>query len=125
LQFLGLERRTSRAGRDTIDHAPNSHDDVANAVAGVMTSAADDTPGIIAFYIQENAELKRLADEAALDDATLVLLRCPRGTSSAYGRTGVRYNADERGHIRVKPADVNPLCGAGFARVEIEGVEAT
>jgi len=34
-QLIGLERRTSRAGKDSIDHAPGSHDDVANAVAGV------------------------------------------------------------------------------------------
>jgi hypothetical protein len=33
-QFVGLERRTSRGGRDTVDHAPGSHDDIANAVAG-------------------------------------------------------------------------------------------
>jgi hypothetical protein len=33
-QLVGLERRTTRAGRDTIEHAPNSHDDLANAVAG-------------------------------------------------------------------------------------------
>ena len=33
-QLLGLERRTARGGRDSIDHAPNGHDDVANAVAG-------------------------------------------------------------------------------------------
>src|SRR5262249_9391514 len=32
-QLVGLERRTTRAGKDSIDHAPNSHDDVANAVA--------------------------------------------------------------------------------------------
>ena len=38
-QFLGLERRTSRSGRDTIDHAPNAHDDVANAVAGALVEA--------------------------------------------------------------------------------------
>jgi hypothetical protein len=35
-QFVGLERRTGRGGRDTIDHAPGSHDDLANAVAGVV-----------------------------------------------------------------------------------------
>lgn len=35
-QLLGLERRTARGGRDSIDHAPNAHDDVANAVAGVL-----------------------------------------------------------------------------------------
>src|SRR5262249_10865054 len=28
-QLVGLERRTARAGRDSIDHAPHSHDDVA------------------------------------------------------------------------------------------------
>ena len=34
-QIVGLERRTARGGRDTIDHAPNGHDDLANVVAGV------------------------------------------------------------------------------------------
>jgi hypothetical protein len=125
-QLTALERRTSRAGRDSIDHPPGAHDDLANVVAGAVTMASGDSePGIIAFYRLLNEEDKRRADESALDGSTLISLRCPRGTSSAYGRTGVRYNADERGHIRVKPADVNPLCGAGFARVEIEGVEAT
>ena len=33
-QLCGLERRTARGGRDSIDHAPGAHDDVANAVAG-------------------------------------------------------------------------------------------
>ena len=35
-QIVGLERRTARGGRDSIDHAPGAHDDVANAVAGVV-----------------------------------------------------------------------------------------
>ena len=34
-QLVGLERRTSRGGRDLIDHAPGGHDDLANSVAGV------------------------------------------------------------------------------------------
>jgi hypothetical protein len=38
-QLCGLERRTARGGRDSIDHAPGGHDDVANAVAGVLTQA--------------------------------------------------------------------------------------
>jgi hypothetical protein len=37
-QLIGLERRTSRAGKDSIDHGNGGHDDVANAVAGVLTS---------------------------------------------------------------------------------------
>jgi hypothetical protein len=35
-ELAGLERRTSRAGRDSIDHTPGGHDDLANAVAGVL-----------------------------------------------------------------------------------------
>ena len=33
-QLAGLERRTARGGRDSIDHAPGSHDDLINAAAG-------------------------------------------------------------------------------------------
>jgi hypothetical protein len=39
-QIVGLERRVSRAGRDSIDHAPGAHDDVANSVAGVVGAIA-------------------------------------------------------------------------------------
>jgi hypothetical protein len=38
-QIVGLERRVTRAGKDSIDHGPHGHDDLANAVAG----AADAT----------------------------------------------------------------------------------
>ena len=37
-QFVGLERRTSRQGRDSIDHPPGGHDDLCNAVAGVLVA---------------------------------------------------------------------------------------
>ncbi len=36
-QLCNLERRTARGGKDSIDHAPRAHDDLANAVAGVAT----------------------------------------------------------------------------------------
>ncbi|CAN7208840.1 hypothetical protein LJR225_000722 [Phenylobacterium sp. LjRoot225] len=35
-QLVGLERRVARGGRESIDHAPNGHDDIANSVAGVV-----------------------------------------------------------------------------------------
>jgi hypothetical protein len=35
-QLCGLERRTSRAGRDSIDHGPGGHDDVCNSACGVL-----------------------------------------------------------------------------------------
>jgi hypothetical protein len=39
-QLCGLERRTARGGRDSIDHAPGAHDDVANGVCGALLLAA-------------------------------------------------------------------------------------
>src|SRR5262249_4903704 len=38
-QLVGLERRTARGGRDSIDHPPGAHDDLANAVAGLAAVA--------------------------------------------------------------------------------------
>jgi hypothetical protein len=38
-QFAGLERRTARSGRDSIDHAAGAHDDVCNAAAGALEDA--------------------------------------------------------------------------------------
>jgi hypothetical protein len=39
-QLATLERRTARGGRDSIDHAPGAHDDIANAVGGVVGAIA-------------------------------------------------------------------------------------
>lgn len=41
-EICSLERRTARGGRDSIDHAPGGHDDTANAVAGAVTTAAQE-----------------------------------------------------------------------------------
>jgi hypothetical protein len=40
-QLCSLERRTSRGGRDSIDHPPGGHDDLANAVAGAAAVVTD------------------------------------------------------------------------------------
>jgi hypothetical protein len=39
-QLCNLERRTTRGGRDSIDHPPHAHDDLANAVAGALVACA-------------------------------------------------------------------------------------
>ena len=38
-ELCGLERRTSRSGKNSIDHAPNAHDDVANSACGAILLA--------------------------------------------------------------------------------------
>ena len=40
-ELLGLERKTARSRRDSIDHGSRGHDDCANAVAGVLTSLVE------------------------------------------------------------------------------------
>jgi hypothetical protein len=39
-QLCSLERRTARGGRDSIDHAPGGHDDVANSALGALLLAS-------------------------------------------------------------------------------------
>ena len=38
-QLSSLERRTARSGKDSVDHSPGSHDDIANSVAGTLVQA--------------------------------------------------------------------------------------
>ena len=46
-QLCGLERRTARGGRDSIDHPPNGHDDVANAAAGALVMVSKGTQPMV------------------------------------------------------------------------------
>ena len=39
-QLVGLERRTAGGGKDSIDHGPSAHDDLANSCAGVLVEAS-------------------------------------------------------------------------------------
>jgi hypothetical protein len=43
-QLASLERRTRSGGRDTIDHPPGGHDDLANVIAGVAVAAVARRP---------------------------------------------------------------------------------
>ena len=52
-QLHGLERRTARGGKDSIDHAPGAKDDVANSVAGALLLAVAVKPMIISDAVLE------------------------------------------------------------------------
>ena len=43
IQLMQLERKTSRSGRDSVDHAPGGHDDYANAACGCLALLASQT----------------------------------------------------------------------------------
>jgi hypothetical protein len=48
-QLVSLERKTSRSGRDSIDHPPGAKDDVANAVCGALILAQKNNAGLVAY----------------------------------------------------------------------------
>ncbi len=56
-ELCGLERRTARSGKDSIDHAPSAHDDIANGVCGAVLLAA----GGKAPLVVTDAMLQRFA----------------------------------------------------------------
>jgi hypothetical protein len=59
-QLCNLERRVARSGKDSIDHGPGSHDDLANAVAGAADLASgrrEHQPAqftTYGYYVREN-----------------------------------------------------------------------
>jgi hypothetical protein len=66
-QLTGLERRTARSGKDSIDHGPGGHDDLANSVAGAADLVASRpapmviTPKMIQQVISAGAHQRRLS----------------------------------------------------------------
>ena len=92
-QLCNLERRTSRGGRDSIDHPPHAHDDIANAVAGALVACAG-----------EGVALWR--------KSALPIVVAPSHTALVYGvlsadKTGTRGAAVFFSASRVRG---NPLC---------------
>ena len=55
-QICGLERKVSRGGKDSIDHAPGQHDDLANSVllAALLANRDGGRPRISAITIDLN-----------------------------------------------------------------------
>lgn len=80
-QLAGLMRRTAWGGRDSIDHGPGAHDDIANVCAGAIVTALDagrDLPELDGFASVnrelEQASYPRLLSE---DGQHLVPWRVP------------------------------------------------
>jgi hypothetical protein len=51
-ELTGLERKTARGGRDSVDHGPARHDDTINAAAGALIRCAASVPMEAAQFAQ-------------------------------------------------------------------------
>lgn len=84
-QIRGLERRTAWGGRDSIDHGPGGHDDLANATLGavLLATATRRRGGGMAAVVLQSPNGWLISDEEIL----AVLERCEpaRRTANADG----------------------------------------
>ena len=119
-QLVGLERRTARSGRDSVDHTPGSHDDLANAVAGVLVSLdLDRRPALI----RQNQLLT--------DDAPVPFPRTPAMVAAVLivaltGMSAVAYFATDgsgRGPLILLDFDLSPFAGTTFTTIAARIVE--
>jgi hypothetical protein len=70
-QLVGLERKTARGGRDSIDHRPGSHDDTINAAAGALIECTPVVPitadqfarGVFTYFGKPDQEERSLWDQ--------------------------------------------------------------
>jgi hypothetical protein len=113
-QLIGLERRTARSGRDSIDHTPGAHDDVANAVCGVLVGLdLDRRPALI----RQNQLLA--------DDAPVPMPRAPAMVAAVLivaltGLAAVAYFATaptRDSPLVLLDFDLSPMTGATFATI--------
>ena len=108
-QLVGLERRTARAGRDSIAHAPGSHDDVANAACGALVQVlADRRPSLVK---QESL----LTDNAALPLPVVVMGAFATLAVSREGVVAAIYFAQAiDGSMLILDYDAAPMAGDLF-----------
>ncbi len=113
-QLIGLERRTARSGRDSIDHIPGGHDDVANAAAGVLVGLdLDRRPALIR------------QSQLLADDTPVPIPRAPAMVSAVLivaltGMAAVAYFATAPARdspLVLLDFDLSPMTGATFGAI--------
>jgi hypothetical protein len=93
-QLLNLERRTSRLGRDSVDHSPGGHDDVAKAAAGALVEAlGQDVNFTYANFVIE--KVAALGAETAVEVQAPV---CPQCGSRGIAKSGPLMHCSHRAH---------------------------
>jgi hypothetical protein len=109
-QLLNLERRTSRVGKDSVDHPSGAHDDLINAAAGAITHASK--PKIVLGVIEYE---KMLAAGIQSSKTTSQNTNCPECNSIAIAIIYGTKRCSNCGHQWDDKAKVNPA----FTRKDI------
>ena len=107
-QLVGLERRTARSGKDSIDHGPGAHDDICNAAAGVLVNLDfDRRPLLLDQRNSSNGDTGGILWPTVCDAAYCVLQTDKVGNAAAvYFARGV---AEDR--LTILDFDAGPISG--------------
>jgi hypothetical protein len=118
-QLCNLERRTARGGKDSIDHPQGSHDDVANAVAGVLVNIiADRRPALVRME-QLQAPPHLTAYQPPPKALYVVSTLCVDATGTAGYVVAVRNQASPH-ELYIADFAVEPMGPAVFKAVAAE-----
>jgi len=98
-QMLSLERRTARGGRDSIDHPPNGHDDLANAAAGALVAAGGQgEPGMLGYVAMLHRRMEEGKDPWGSESLTAGRY-APWSAVSSYTLIGDAVGAATRARL--------------------------
>ena len=115
-QLVGLERRTARSGRDSVDHTPGGHDDLVNAVAGALVNLdLDRRPALIrpSALLDEGKRPIALPRRAQLVYATLFFSLDGLAAAAVF----VQQHHFQKPTLIVADLMVEPLDGGTLERV--------
>jgi hypothetical protein len=116
-QLRGLERRTGRSGKDSVDHGPRGRDDIANAACGALTLVKSAGARFALSWSATKGFTNRVAEGPVryVGDDTLLVggerYRDPRGFEPVE-RRAVVHDATDDAH-----RSVCRQCRAAFLRM--------
>jgi hypothetical protein len=110
-QLASLERRTSRAGKDAIDHPPSGHDDLSNSACGALVEAlrSDAILGLVEFL--KSGAAQKFLETSTLRPVVAPVLPscCPlcAGPRTYVGGCGLRCS--QCGAVYANDSDRTPI----------------
>jgi hypothetical protein len=115
-QLIGLERRVARSGKDSVDHARGSHDDVINSAALALVGAALMPKGHAENWIEFYRRLSE-ADGLPLARRATERVRVPDGTTTLYLIDGSQMLVPENRIVEVSKEDAVAFGQRGWERL--------
>lgn len=108
-QLCALERRVSRAGKDSIDHPKNGHDDVINCAAGALTGLIlQEWDSGSTFWAVFQMEKQAALGIGHPNDSPFIDRSPPTPVAKEWAKGSVEWERQQRGEIGPPPQNDKP-----------------